>query len=52
LRGICGKLGLKVSEKEFHCPGEFNGLHKGKPDAADAQAAAAFAVEVVNSWEG
>ena len=52
LRGICGKLGLKVSDKEFHCPGEFNGLHKGKPDEADARAAAAFAVEVVNAWKG
>ena len=52
LCGICGNLGIKVSKSEFHCPGEFNGLHKGKPDAADARAAAAFAVEVVNNWKG
>ena len=52
LCGICGKLGITVSKSEFHCPGEFNGLHKGKPDAADARAAAAFAVEVVNNWKG
>ena len=52
LRGICGKLGIKVSKNEFHCPGEFNGLHKGKPDEADARVAAAFAVEVVNTWKG
>ena len=52
LCGMCAKLGIKVSEKEFHCPGEFNGLHKGKPDDADARAAAAFAVDVVNAWNG
>ncbi|MDO4890893.1 MAG: hypothetical protein Q3963_05975 [Coriobacteriaceae bacterium] len=52
LCNMCAKLGIKVSEREFHCPGEFNGLHKGKPDDDDARRAAAFAVEVVNSWEG
>lgn len=51
LCNMCSKLGIKVSEKEFHCPGEFNGLHKGKPDDDDACAAAAFAVDVVNSYQ-
>ena len=52
LCGMCEKLGIKVSEREFHCPGEFNGLHKGKPDEADCRAAAAFAADVINNWKG
>ena len=37
------KAGIPMEEKEFHCKGEFKGIHKGKPDADDLQAAAAFA---------
>jgi flavodoxin len=37
------KLGIPMHEKEFHCRGEFKGVHKGKPDADDCAAAAAFA---------
>ena len=37
------KVGIPMHEKEFHCRGEFKGLHKGKPDADDCAAAAAFA---------
>ena len=26
------KVGIPVDEREFHCEGEFRGIHKGKPD--------------------
>ena len=41
------KAGIPMEEREFHCKGEFKGLHKGKPDADDLEAAAAFAKEIV-----
>ena len=41
------KAGIPMDEREFHCPGEFKGLHKGKPDAADLKAAAAFAQKIL-----
>ena len=37
------KVGISMDEREFHCKGEFKGVHKGKPDAEDLKAAAAFA---------
>ena len=37
------KAGIPMDEREFHCKGEFKGIHKGKPDADDLAAAAAFA---------
>ena len=37
------KVGIPMDEKEFHCKGEFKGLHKGKPDENDLRAAAEFA---------
>ena len=37
------KAGIPMVEKEFHCRGEFKGLHKGRPNEADLKAAAAFA---------
>ena len=46
------KAGIAMDEREFHCRGEFKGIHKGKPDEAEARVAAAFAVEVVNTWKG
>ncbi len=36
-------------EKEFHCKGEFKGLHKGRPNDEDLKAAAEFAKEIRNS---
>ena len=42
------KIGIHVDEREFHCKGEFKGLHKGKPDADDLKAAAAFAKSVIS----
>ena len=37
------KAGIRMDKREFHCKGEFKGVHKGKPDEADLKAAAAFA---------
>ena len=37
------KAGIPMAEKEFHCRGEFKGVHKGRPNAEDLAAAAAFA---------
>ena len=41
------KIGIPVDEREFHCRGEFKGVHKGRPDADDLAAAAAFAKSMV-----
>ena len=41
------RAGIPMDEREFHCKGEFKGVHKGKPDEADLQAAAAFAKKIV-----
>ena len=37
------KVGIEMDKREFHCRGEFKGLHKGKPDEKDLKAAADFA---------
>ena len=41
------KVGIPMDPREFHCKGEFKGLHKGKPDADDLAAAAKFAQEII-----
>lgn len=41
------KVGVKMDEREFHCKGEFKGLHKGKPDESDMKAAAEFARKII-----
>ena len=41
------RVGIPMEEREFHCRGEFKGIHKGRPNAADLEAAAAFAKEIV-----
>ena len=37
------KVGIAMEEKEFHCKGEFKGVHKGRPNEDDLKAAAEFA---------
>ncbi|MCR4934906.1 MAG: flavodoxin [Oscillospiraceae bacterium] len=37
------KVGVPMDQREFHCRGEFKGIHKGRPNAEDLAAAAAFA---------
>jgi len=37
------KVGVPMDDREFHCRGEFKGIHKGMPNACDLAAGAAFA---------
>ena len=37
------KAGVPMAEQEFHCRGEFKGIHKGRPNEDDMKAAAEFA---------
>ena len=41
------KVGVPMDEREFHCKGEFKGVHKGRPNEEDLKAAAAFAKSIV-----
>ena len=41
------KVGIPMDEHEFHCKGEFKGIHKGKPDELDLKAAAEFARKII-----
>ncbi len=43
VRAEAKKIGIPVEDKEFHCRGEFKGIHKGKPDENDLKAVAQFA---------
>lgn len=40
------KVGIPMYEKEFHCKGEFKGIHKGRPNDADIAAAVEFARKI------
>lgn len=40
------KAGIPMDEREFHCKGEFKGIHKGRPDEQDLKAAAEFAEKI------
>ncbi len=42
------KVGIPMDEREFHCKGEFKGVHKGRPNAEDLKAAADFAKTIVS----
>jgi len=41
------KAGIPMDEREFHCKGEFKGIHKGRPNDDDLKAAAEFARMIV-----
>ena len=41
------KVGISMDEREFHCKGEFKGIHKGKPAEKDMKAAAEFARNII-----
>ena len=45
------KIGIPMDEREFHCKGEFKGIHKGKPDESDMKAAAEFVRKVAGIEE-
>ncbi len=41
------KVGIPMDKREFHCKGEFKGIHKGRPNDADLKAAAEFAKKII-----
>ncbi len=41
------KAGIPMDEREFHCKGEFKGIHKGRPNEADLKAAAEFTKKII-----
>lgn len=43
------KVGVKMDDREFHCKGEFKGLHKGRPNEQDLTKAAAFAKKIIKA---
>ena len=47
VKAVADKAGIPMDEREFHCKGEFKGLHKGRPNEDDLSAAAEFAKAIV-----
>ncbi len=47
VKAAADKAGIPMDEREFHCKGEFKGVHKGKPDETDMKAAAEFARKII-----
>nr|WP_316615435.1 flavodoxin family protein [uncultured Ruminococcus sp.] len=41
------QAGIRMDDREFHCKGEFKGLHKGRPNESDLKKAAAFARKII-----
>ncbi len=41
------KRGIRVSEENFYCRGEFTAMHKGRPNAEDLREAAEFTKRVL-----
>lgn len=47
VKEVADKAGVAMDEKEFHCKGEFKGIHKGRPNNDDI----AVAVEFVKKYK-
>ena len=43
MKKLADAAGVALSAQEFHCRGSFGPMHKGRPNAQDLSAAAAFA---------
>ena len=43
------KVGIPMDEREFHCKGEFKGVHKGRPNEEDLRAAEAFVKKILGN---
>ena len=43
VKAVADKAGIPMDEKEFHCRGEFKGIHKGRPNDEDIAAVVKFA---------
>lgn len=42
VKEVADRAGVAMDEKEFHCKGEFKGIHKGRPNNDDIAAAVEF----------
>lgn len=42
VKKVADKVGIAMDKKEFHCRGEFKGIHKGRPNEEDLAAAIQF----------
>lgn len=49
VKAVADKVGIPMDQREFHCKGEFKGLHKGRPNDKDLAAAADFAKSIVSN---
>ena len=47
VKAVADKAGVPMDEREFHCKGQFKGMHKGKPDESDLEAVADFARKII-----
>ena len=47
VRAEADKVGIPMDEREFHCKGEFKGVHKGRPNEEDLKAVAEFAGRIM-----
>ena len=47
IKAEADKAGIPMDEREFHCRGQFKGIHKGRPNEDDLKAAAEFAAKIV-----
>ena len=45
VKSIVEKSGLKMSEHEYHCRGQFTLMHRGRPNTKDLQDAVTFVKE-------
>lgn len=45
------KVGIPLDAREFHCKGEFKGIHKGRPNAEDLAEAVDFAKQITSKDE-
>ena len=41
------RVGVKTDSREFHCRGEFKGIHKGRPNEDDLKGAKEFAKSII-----
>ncbi|MCR4689102.1 MAG: flavodoxin [Saccharofermentans sp.] len=46
VRAVANTVGIKVADEEFHCKGEFKGMHKGRPNEEDLASARGFAKKI------
>lgn len=49
MKKLAKKNKIRISEKEFHCPGSFMGMHKNRPNEDDLLALRKFVKEVIEN---